>query len=203
MINVSNNGKKALKILFSDFLTDYNAGSISSTLGISAVGSLKLLRNLKEQGLVRSRRMGKALFYRCNLGNRLLLKFMELFYLDHSSWSSFVRGWIVELQQFEKVAEVTLLYGSLLIKGKKANDIDACFILKKASDYRKADAKVKSLNSRNRQAIHPLYLTMADFRQKLRSRDPVIISIVKTCVVVGGVETFVKEVRNVQSRESS
>ena len=201
MVEISDNGKKALRIIFSDFLASYNSYSIKEKLGISGVGSLKLLRSLKDKNLLTSEKMGNAIFYKPSLNNEYALKLLELIYSDHSSLSSFVKGWVYDLRSFAKDAKAVFLFGSLLTKEKNAGDVDVCFILNSAKDYSKLQSGVAKMNLKNRLKIHPLYLTEVEFEKKLREKDAPLIDMVRTCMVVHGQELFVGVLKNVQSRE--
>ena len=198
MVEISENGKRALKIIFSDFLTSYNSYSIKEKLGVSGVGSLKLLRSLKEKNFLMSEKMGNAIFYKPNLKNEYVLKLLELIYSDHSSLSSFVKGWVYDLRSFANDTKAVFLFGSLLTKEKTAGDVDVCFILKDAKDYGKLQSGVAEMNRKNRLKIHPLYLTEGEFEKKLREKDAPLVDMVRTCVVVHGQELFVGVLKNVQ-----
>ena len=198
MVEISENGKRALKILFSDFLTSYNSYSIKEKLGVSGVGSLKLLRSLKGKNLLISEKMGNAIFYKPNLKSEYVLKLLELIYSDHSVLSSFVKGWIYDLRSFAKDTKAVFLFGSLLTKEKNAGDVDVCFILSDAKDYVKLQRGVAEINRRNRLKIHPLYLTEGEFEKKLLEKDKPLVDMVRTCVVVHGQELFVGVLKNVQ-----
>lgn len=198
-MEISENGKHALKVIFSDFLTSYNAYSIREKLGISQVGSLKLLRSLKEKNILTGQKLGNATFYQPNLKNGYVLKLLELIYSDYSGLSSFVKGWVYDLQQFTQDTKAVFLFGSVLTKEKGAGDVDVCFILKDAVDYSKLQLKVEALNRKNRQRIHPLYLTEGAFREKLKEKDAPLVDMVRTCVVVHGQELFVGVLKDVQS----
>ncbi len=198
-MEVSENGKRALKILFADFLTSYNAYSIRDKLGISQAGSLKLLKSLKEKNLLTGQKMGNAIFYRPNLKNGYVLKLLELIYSDYSDLSSFVKGWVYDLRQFAQHVKAVFLFGSVLTKEKGAGDVDVCFILKDAEDYGKLQKKVDELNRKSKLKIHPLYLTEESFKEKLKENDAPLVDMVKSCVVVHGQEVFVEVLKNVQS----
>jgi len=200
MVEVNETAKSALKIIFSDFLTSYNSNNIKEKLGISQVGSLKLLRSLKEKNLLVSEKMGKAIFYKPNLGNDYLLKLLELAYSDYSNLSPFVRGWLHDLRLFDNVQAV-FLFGSILTKGKNARDIDVCFILNEAKDYSRINQKIGEMNQKNRLKIHPLFLTEEDFRKKLSEKDAPLVGMAKTCIVVQGQELFVEVLKDVQSKK--
>ena len=198
MVEISENGKRALRIIFSDFLTSYNSYSIKEKLGVSGVGSLKLLRSLKEKNLLTSEKMGNAIFYKPNLKNDYVLKLLELIYSDHSDLSSFVRGWVYDLRSFANDTLAVFLFGSILTKEKNAGDVDVCFILKNAKDYGKLQSGVAEMNRKNRLKIHSLYLTGKEFEKKLREKDAPLVDMVRTCVVVHGQELFVGVLKNVQ-----
>ena len=199
MIEVTENGKIALKLIFTGFLENYNSYNIKDKLGLSNAGSLKLLRSLHEKNLLTSEKMGNAIFYRVNLSSQYALKLLELILLDYSHLSSFVKGWIYDLQMFKNLTKAVFLFGSILTKGKDAKDVDACFILKHPDDYSEVQIKVAQLNSKSRLKIHPLYLTEKEFEKKLMEKDKPLVEIVQSCVVVHGHELFVGVLKNVQS----
>lgn len=198
MVEVTENGKMALKLIFADFLTSYNSYNIKGKIGLSNAGSLKLLRNLSEKGFLNGEKMGNAIFYKPNLKNEYLLKLLELIFLDHSNLSSFVKGWIYDLRTFNPFTNGIFLFGSILKKGKAARDVDVCFILKSAGDYSKLHAKVNEMNKKNRLKIHPLYLTAKDFEEKLKEKDRPLLEMVKSCAVAHGQELFVEVLKNAQ-----
>lgn len=199
MVELTENGKRALKLIFTDFLTSYNSYNLKDKIGLSNAGSLKLLRSLEQKNFLRSKKMGNAIFYRPNFQNEYVIKLLELIFLDHSNWSDFVKGWIYDLKTFIPPTKAILLFGSILRKGKEAGDVDVCFILKKAQDYQKLQALVSEMNKKNRLKIHPLYLTEKDFKQKLKEKDKPLIEIVKSCIVIYGQELVVEVLKNVQS----
>jgi len=198
MVKISENGKKALKIIFTDFLTNYNSYNIKDRIGVSDVGSLKLLRSLKEKNILTGEKMGNAIFYKVNLENQYALKLLELIFLDYSSLPSYLKGWIQDLKSFAHLAKSILLFGSILRKGKNARDIDVCFILD-AKDYVPVQRQIHEMNRKNRLKIHPLLLTKKKFEEKLREKDKPLVGMAKNCVVVHGQELFVKVLKNVQS----
>ena len=199
MVEITENGKMALKLIFTDFLTNYNSYNIKGELELSNAGSLKLLRSLHEKNLLTSKKMGNAIFYRVNLSNEYALKLLELIFLDYNQLSSFVKGWIYDLQMFKNITKAVLLFGSILKKCKEAKDVDVCFILKNPDYYSEVQIKVAQLNSKSRLKIHPLYLTEKEFEKKLMEKDKPLIAIVQSCAVVHGHELFVEVLKNVQS----
>lgn len=199
MVEISENGKKALKLIFTDFLTSYNSYNLKDRIGLSNAGSLKLLRSLHQKNFLLSKKMGNAIFYRPNLQNEYLIKLLELIFMEYSNLSDFVNGWIYDLKYFIPHTKVILLFGSILSKGKKAGDVDVCFILKNAKDYHQLQSLVSEMNKKNRLKIHPFYLTEKDFKQKLSEKDKPLIDIIKSSIVIHGQKLFVEVLKHAQS----
>ncbi len=198
MAEISENGKKALKIIFTDFLTNFNSYNIKGKIGVSDVGSLKILRSLKEKNILTSEKMGNAIFYKPNLNNNYIIKLLELIFSDYSNLSGFIKGWIYDLRLLIPKTKALFLFGSILKKGKNAGDADVCFILKNPDDYNKLQSQINDINRKSRLKIHPMYLTKKEFEKKLREKDRPLVEMVKNCVVVHGVELFVGVLKNAQ-----
>ena len=198
MEEIKDKGKKALRLIFTDYLADYNSYNLKDKLGLSNAGSLKLLRSLHEKGFLMDRKMGNAIFYKANISNEYVLKLMELILMENESASPYVKGWMVELQSLSSLSDAILLFGSLLRKGKEAHDVDVCFILKDTKYYQKMQRKIDDFNKKGRLRVHPLYLTKDDLIEKLKQKDPPIMDMVKSCIVVSGGELFVEVVAHAQ-----
>jgi len=202
MKKITENGKRALKIIFTDFLNSYNSYNLKDKIGLSNAGSLKLLRNLSEQDLIIGEKMGNAIFYRPNLENPIFIKLMELIFIDNSNLSSFVKGWIYDIESLTPYTKALFLFGSILKKGKEARDIDLSVILKKKEDYNQLKNMVELMNENNKLKIHPLFLTKEAFKNKLIERDKPLIEMIKSCAVIQGAEFFVEVLKNVQSKQA-
>ena len=200
MAELTKNGKRALKLIFTDYKMDYNSNILKDKLGLSNAGSLKLLRSLREQKLLIDRKMGKSIFYKINLENEYAMKVMELILMEHGEMPTFTRGWIEELRPLGQHAKAMLLFGSLLKKGKEAGDVDVCFVLNSMKRFDALQAHIGELNRKNRLRIHPLFLPSPHiFEMKLKENDPPIVDMVKSCIVLKGVETFVEVLKHAQA----
>ena len=113
-----------MKIIFTDYLEDYNAYSLKDKLELSNFGTVKLLKRLENDNILTSKKMGNATFYKFNTGNGYAIKLLELSFMEHDELTTYVKGWLYDLKQFEEDAKSVILFGSVLSKGKKANDID-------------------------------------------------------------------------------
>lgn len=72
MESVTCNEMRLVLRIFKDFSVDYNANSLSKELGLTAMGVLKILKRLKARGILKSRMLGRAVFYKPNYSNDVI-----------------------------------------------------------------------------------------------------------------------------------
>ncbi len=195
MVELTNKAKIALKILFTDFTHKHNAYNLSKKLGMSDVGTMKLLRRLEKENLLTSEKIGQAIVYTLNLKNHYLIKTLELTFLERTT-SDYVNGWRSIFQQLQPYTDIVLLFGSILTKGKDANDVDVCIIFSKVSDYNKIKSVIQNIHQRLK--IHSLIFSLNDFKKKIKERDPVVISMLKNSEIVSGGDLLVRVLCDVQ-----
>lgn len=189
------NQMQALLILFKDVDADYNARSLSSKLGITPMGSLKILKKLEKQDLLASRRMGKAVFYKPNLENdytRACIRF--LLQKEAHDAPPRIKRWVNELRKLDGIADIGILFGSIIHK-EKHRDVDVLLILKPAKT-KKTNRCVAHLNRVGIKRIHAVKQTKEDFLKNLRKKERIILSAVRDSVVLFGYDEFVELIRN-------
>jgi len=197
MVEISKKSKKALEIIFRDFSSSYNAHNIHRKIGTTHQGADFILKSLEEKGILTSKRLGRAIFYNINYKNEYVAKLLELILMEYEV-SSYTKGWINDLTPLKNSkAAILILYGSLLRKENKANDVDLCVILYSKKDYNDIQDKIDKINKINSQKIHPLYLTREEFKSKIT--DKVILEIIKEGIILKGFNEFVEGVIDVAS----
>ena len=125
--------QEIVKLMFKDFLVEYNSRNISPKVGLTHSGAFRVLKKLKEKEMVKSRHVGKAVIYSLNFENPLTLKEIEtaltIEALKHKMW-------IEEFKRLEGKAKSVVLFGSILRNEKEAKDIDIHIVADK-KDYSK------------------------------------------------------------------
>lgn len=166
--------------LTKDFTAFYNASSLSKQVGMSPRGVLKALKFLEQNQIVKSERIGKALIYRLTF-NEHAFELVSLFLFEEARTKA--PRWIKEFEQF-KCADALILFGSVL-RTLKYNDIDM-LILTDKKNYRVLNKQVLEKNSLLHKPIHPVWQLRSDLEKNLRKRDPVLLEIIKTGIIVKG-----------------
>jgi predicted nucleotidyltransferase len=191
---LSNKEIEILLVLAKDFSNDYNASSITKTVDITRQGALKVLKNLERKRFLKSKKLGKAIFYKVNL---------EDYYVSRTIGTLFMKEirenmsrWVFEFDEFKNNVEVLMIFGSILRSPKKANDIDLLIVFKR-ENY---DIIMKIIAEKNKtlpKPIHAVFQTMDDLRKNLKKRQEVVLNILKTGYVVHGPDKLLEVIKDV------
>ncbi len=162
----------------------YNANNLAKVLGITPMGTLKILKKLKKEEILISKKIGNSYIYSLNFKNDFARDYaVFLLKQEAESSSPFVKRWITELKKV-KEAEISMIFGSVLKSEEKANDIDVLFVVKQ-SKFDALRKKIQKLNQLNEKRIHPVYQTQKDLRKNINNQDKVILNAIKGIVVLG------------------
>lgn len=172
--------REIVLLLTKDFTVFYNARSLSKQVGMSPRGALKALKFLEQNQIVKSERVGKALIYRFTF-NEHAFELVSLFLFEEARTKAL--RWVKEFEQF-KHADALILFGSVL-RTLKYTDIDM-LILTNKKNYQALNKQVLEKNLLLHKPIHPVWQLHSDLEKNLRKRDPVLLEIIKTGIVIKG-----------------
>ncbi len=195
MVPITQKEKEALLILFKDFSNYYNANSLSKLLGISRVGSMKLLKKLLNKNILKDRIIGKSIVYKLNLEDDYIRKLIAFLLANEAD--SFKR-WKDEFRELFKGERIVMLYGSAIKNYEKARDIDIMIVMEK-EEYKEASRAIIKRQKFLSKKIHSMELTTDDFLKNLQEKQKSIINIVKDAIVLYGQDKYVEAIRNVTS----
>ena len=129
MITLTETEGRVLLKLFKDFSQAYNSNSLSKEIGITPRGTLKILKKLKSNQMLKSKQLGKATFYKPNLDDEYVSKIIEILLIAEARDKA--ERWIEEFKEIYNSSEIVLLFGSITKNPKEASDIDVIFVFKK------------------------------------------------------------------------
>lgn len=163
---------------------EYNANNIARCIGISSMGALKIAKKLEREGVLLSRKVGRASIYKVNLKNDYSFRYIKFLLKKEAEISSaYVKMWVRELEKI-KSADAVILFGSVLKKEKEAGDIDALIIINQ-KNFKKAKKEIENINMLNEKKIHPIYQTKKDLEKHIKERNKVILNAIKGIIVFG------------------
>lgn len=163
---------------------DYNANSISKELGISSMGALKIAKKLEKENILVSKKLGKAIFYSINYKSDYAKQYLSFILKKQAEQSNpYIKRWISEIRKV-KNSDIAILFGSVLSKNDKANDIDVLFVASQ-KNFSELKKEIENINRLNDKKIHPVYQSEQDLIENIKKEDKVVLNAIKGIVVFG------------------
>ena len=196
MKGLSDKEIEILLILSKDFSTDYNANNITKKIGITPAGAFKAMKNLEKKGLITGKKMGKAVFYKVNLGDYYTFRTVETLLINESKEKA--SRWLNEFKDLFNHIEIVVIFGSIVKYPKKANDIDLLVVFRKEKNNL-VNKIIDERRALSIKAIHLIKQTPKDLNRNLKNNDKVILSAIKNGYILCGYDKLLEAVKNVTS----
>ena len=115
MDSVTPNEMNVLLRIAKDVSKDYNANNLAKESGLTPMGALKILKRLEKQGILKSRKLGRAIFYKPDYENNYAKTFLQfLLQKEAEETQPRLKRWITEVQKLKETAETVVVFGSIL-----------------------------------------------------------------------------------------
>lgn len=184
MKDVTKNEMSLILTIFKSPEKDYNARTIAKEIKITHMGALKIVKRLENEGILKSKELGKAKFYTLNFDNDYVEQYLKFLLKREVEQSNpYVKRWIKEIKKI-KNADSAILFGSILIKHKKAKDIDTLFIID-SKKFSKLKDEITKINSINIKKLHPIYQTKQDIKDNIKEGDKPLLNAIKGIIIFG------------------
>ncbi len=184
MENITNNHMHFLLKILKSPEEEYNANSIAKKMGISSMGALKIAKSLEKEGILITKQMGRAKFYKINLENDYAKQYVKFLLRREAELSSpSIKRWISEIKKI-KNASLAILFGSVLRNEREAKDIDVLLIANNKS-FKMLKKEIKEINLINTKQLHPIYQVEEDIKNNIKKGDKVVLNAIKGIVVFG------------------
>jgi len=195
MINLTAKERETLLVLFKDFTGFLNANSISKVLGISHAGAQKIFKRLRNENIIISKTIGKSITYKLNFNDTYVCQLTSFLLADEAN--NFKR-WKEEFKELFVGDRIIVLFGSAIKDYAHARDIDLIIVLenKEVKEVNKILNKKEDVLPKK---LHAIKLNHQDLLDNLKSRDKVMIDIVKNAIILYGQDKYVGVIKNVTS----
>ena len=183
MKDITSNEMLFVLSIFKNPKKEYNASNLAKTIGISPMGALKIAKRLEKEGILISKQMGKARFYKINTKNDYVRHYITfLLKREVEQATAYIKMWVNEIRKI-KNADSAVLFGSVLRKSQ-ANDIDVLLVTDKKRFF-KVKKEIEGINLMNNQKIHPVYQSKDDLKENIKKEDQVILNAIKGLFAFG------------------
>ena len=176
----------------------YNINQIARALNISVGSAHKILKSLKERGIVNAKELGNAIYYNLNFNNESE-RILSVIVLmedknDRLDKNKLAKVYASDLEKFD--ARLIILFGSILNKKEQAKDVDVLFIIKNKEQVEEVNKFCLEISKIRPKNIHPLILLEQDFVNNLKNKKKAIIDLVKEGIILKGKDIFIKCIKN-------
>ena len=185
MKDITKNEMLIVLRIFKNTREEYNATSLSKIIKITRMGALKILKRLEKEEILTSRELGKAVFYNINFKNLYAREYIR-FLLKRETENppnTESKIWVRDLRQI-KNADIAVLFGSILTKGKDANDLDILLVTDK-NKFSSLKKEIEQINLPHTKRIHPIFQTEEDIKNNIKEEDKPLLNAIKGIVVFG------------------
>jgi len=196
MVSITHNESRTINFLLRNFARDYNINQIAKELQLSPRGAYKILKKLGNNQILRSKKVGNNILYKINFEKDTTLDVCQ-FVLIEKKTTPYIQAWIKDLQPLKELTDLAILFGSVLTKDKKANDIDLLLVFDKKK-FLKVQEEIKKINQIKSKKIHPVVQTKEDLVKNIKKRDPVVLEEIGTGIVLWGRNILVGAIKNGQ-----
>ncbi len=191
-------GAKILKILLKDFTVKQTVTSLAKELGMSRVGTWKVLKKMQSDKLIVLSPLGAGKTSTChvnlNWDNPLVEKTLALTLTEDALKN---QRWISNFTGLKEKVDFLIIYGSILHSPQEANDIDILGIVSNKNKFLEIEESVKKIQKTQLKKIHDLNFTQAEFRQELEKPNKMFIDAIKKGIILFGQENFIRFIKNV------
>lgn len=187
-----------LLVLVKDFSKDYNSNNITKEVNITRQGAFKVMKHLAKKGILKSKQMGKATFYKANLEDYYVFRTIETLLITESREKA--QRWLFEFRELDTLAEISVIFGSVLKDQNKAKDIDLLVVFKK-NNYKAIMAMLDEKNKILTKPIHPIMQLPSDLVKNLKDKDKIVLNILRRGHVLSGYDKVLEVIKNAASKQ--
>ena len=191
---------KILKILLKDLAIKPTITFLAKEVGMSRVGTWKVLKKLEAEKLVILSPIGTGKTSACSISlnweNPIVEKMLSLALTEDAIKN---QRWLSNFKEIEDKADFLLIYGSIIHSPKEANDIDILGVTSK-NKFLEIEESIQKIQKTQVKKIHALNLTPAEFKGELEKPNKALIDAVKKGIILFGQEKFIKLIKSIHRK---
>lgn len=194
MDGLTQNEARVVDFLLRHFHERHSINELGRRLKLSPRGIHQALKRLEGKGAVLPEPIGNAIYYHPNLTEERGRKIAELALLQHRL-NSYARVQARDFQRLEQVAQACVLFGSVLTKGRAAQDIDVLLIVR-TENLAQISSRMKELRELKPKPIHDVLMTESDLVRNIKKKDEVVLGLITAGAVLWGAAVIVEAIRD-------
>ena len=192
---ITENEAKVMDFLVRYFGERNSINQIGKLLKFSPMGIYKILKNLEAMKAVRAEKIGNAIYYRANLKDEDG-KALAAYVLSHQEMNSYARVYAQDFKEkLGDSVQAIVLFGSILEKGKDAQDVDVLIIFEK-DKYKEVHKKLEEIKELSSKKIHDLMMGPNDLGDNLQKGNKAMIDLIQKGAILKGAHSIVEAIEH-------
>ena len=196
---LTKNENQTINLLLRNFHENFTIREIGRRTNTTPMGARKILKKLKRNGILTSKKIGTGIFYKMNLENKTALKISELV-LTQYKINPFAQVYAEYLNVLREHTQGCILFGSILKKGEEAKDVDIMLLLEKRQ-FKRIEKLCSELSKSKAKEMHFIMQTKEDFIKNLKEENSAVLDILRKGAVLWGENYIVEAIRYVTEKE--
>lgn len=198
METVNCTSDRVLALLLKEPFGMHTATSVAETLSITRQGIWKTLNKLANDELICLEPIGKtktsAVVIKLNWENQITEKTLSLLLTKEAQKQ---RRWGENFFELKSIVKYLIIFGSILINSKKANDIDVLAVLNK-KNFKAMDETILKIQSTQLKKIHLIDLTEEELIKELKKPNKPYLDAIKKGTVLYGQDNFIQLIKELK-----
>ena len=177
-----------------NFTERYSINKLAKQLCLSPKGAHRIVKKLEQFDVLKAEAIGNALYYHADLSEGMGRKMAELVLTD-KQLNAYSRAMEKDVQPLKPYTFCAVLFGSILTKGRNAQDIDILLVFEK-TQFGKVYETLDELRSLKPKKIHEMVQSKKDLVNNIKIKNDPLLAVIRTGQVLWGSEIIVEAIRN-------
>jgi len=196
-----NPSQKILKILLKDISIVPTITFLAKELGLSRVGTWKILKKLESENVINLNPIGKGktstYIVNLNFDNPITEKMLSLALTEDAIKN---QRWMNNFAELNDKLDFLILYGSILYSSQDANDIDIIGVVSDKKMFKEIDTIISKIQKVQIKKIHAINFIPEELKQEIKKSNKAIVDAIKKGIILLGQDNFIRFMKSINRK---
>src|SRR3989338_4938896 len=196
-----NPSQKILKILLKDISIVPTITFLAKELGLSRVGTWKILKKLESENVINLNHIGKGktstYIVNLNFDNPITEKMLSLALTEDAIKN---QRWMNNFAELNDKLDFLILYGSILYSSQDANDIDIIGVVSDKKMFKEIDTIISKIQKVQIKKIHAINFIPEELKQEIKKSNKAIVDAIKKGIILHGQDNFIRFMKSINRK---
>ena len=196
---LTKNEKKVLRLLLAAFNRERSINNIAKECGLVPNGAYKILKKFEKEGILKAKNIANIKSYSINFDDEKADNILELALMPKLEGR--IKYRLEDLKGLKEITKACILFGSYIDLKKEPHDLDILFVINR-NNFKQYKKRLADIEDMVPAKIHDVLQTEEDLKNNIANKDKVILQILRTGIILWGIKTIIKVIKNFYQREN-